>query len=82
MANWGFTGREQNKKGCYGTKLIGAEKDADLQDKARRDLGLAPRKVTQRKCLKCRKEFASRAEQRRCDPCREEAKRYFEEYYQ
>lgn len=71
MANYGFTGREQNKKGCYGTKLIGGEKIADWQDKAREDLGLRTRKVTARKCLRCDVEFTSRTEQRRCNPCRE-----------
>lgn len=71
MANYGFTGREQYKKGCYGTKLIGQERDAELQDKARERLGLTPRKVTNRKCLKCDTEFISRTEQRRCNPCRD-----------
>lgn len=71
MANYGFTGREQNRKGCYGTKLIGAAKNSDLQDKARENLGLTPRKVTARKCLRCDVEFISRTEQRRCNPCRE-----------
>jgi hypothetical protein len=71
MANYGFTGRDQNQKGCIGTKLIGAAKNADLQDKAREDLGLTPRKVTRRICLKCDVAFVSRTEQRRCNPCRE-----------
>lgn len=72
MAN--YNAGEQHKKGCYGTKLIGASKTANLQDKAREDLGLTPRKVTARKCLRCDVEFVSRTEQRRCNPCREWAR--------
>lgn len=41
------------------------------QDKAREDLGLKPRKVTTRKCLRCDVVFISNAEQRRCEKCRE-----------
>jgi hypothetical protein len=78
MANYGFTGREQYKKGCYGTKLIGAAREADLQDKAREYLGLEPRKVTTRKCLKCDVAFVSRTEQRRCNSCRDAARDQWE----
>lgn len=78
MANHGFIGRDQNKKGCYGTKLIGFERNCELQDKARENLGLEARKVTRRICLKCDTEFVSRTEQRRCNPCREVARDHWE----
>lgn len=76
MAN--YNAGEQHKKGCYGTKLIGQDRIATLQDAARERLGLQPRKVTRRFCLKCDVEFVSRTEQRRCDPCRDAARDQWE----
>jgi hypothetical protein len=70
MANHGFTGREQNKRGCYGTKLIGQEREAELQNKARENLGLSPRKVTRRICLRCEVAFSGFTEARLCNDCR------------
>ena len=67
---------KQNQKGCISTKLIGKAKVADMQDKARMDIGLPVRQGKERCCLKCNERFQSRAEQRICDSCTETNRQY------
>lgn len=60
----------QNKKGCVSTKLVGAIKEFEEQNRVRAEWGLQPVVSKERKCLNCSVVFASRNENRTCNNCR------------